>query len=85
MKIAQKSSAKFVIKSFDDYHEIDFAQKGWKSCELGCFRPKSGYDYNRYFAVFWKGRKPTKDQINNSLKEKIHPAWGIEELDINYP
>ena len=81
MKTVRKSSAKFVIKSFDDYHDIDFVFKDWVAKELGCFRPKTGYDYNRCFAVFWKGRKPTKTQINNSLKEKIF----IGEVDYGYP
>lgn len=82
----QQTSSKFVIKHFDDYHEIEDCYTNWSVCELGCFRPKTGYDYNRYFALYWVGRKPSKIRINNSLKRKLDCSYEpFREFDIQYP
>ena len=62
---------RFKIVHFDDYHDIDFYKTTFKHrFELGCFRPKTGYNYNRYYAVFYN-QKPTKQQIVNSLNQLI--------------
>lgn len=59
----------FHIKHFDDYHEI--RSKTFKSIELGCFPTKDGFGYNRYFGLFFKGRKPSLQKVLSSLQKKI--------------
>lgn len=66
-----KTTKKFSIRHFDDYHEIVPA-KGGKAIELGCFPPDRGYYYCRYFGLFYKGRKPTVKQVLDRLYPKIH-------------
>lgn len=58
----------FKIKHFDDYHEI--RSETCKSIELGCF-PVEDYGYCRYFGLFYKGTKPSLDQVMASLKKKV--------------
>ena len=54
--------SKFVIKSYDDYHEIE--DEG--GLELGCFTA-IGFNYRRYFGLFYKGKKPTIDKVMKVL------------------
>lgn len=66
----------FKIKSFDDYHEIypySQGEKSEKGIELGCFPPKTG-GYFRYFAVIYKGRKPSVEKVLIHLKKLTHPG-----------
>lgn len=60
----------FQIKFFDDYHEIpEYArQRGFEWHELGGFYAKKGPKYLVYFGLFWKGTKPQKQKVLNSLK-----------------
>lgn len=54
-----------LVKHFADYHEIApyaVAQGYANYRELGCF-PVIRYDFNRYFGVFWKDKKPSKKAI----------------------
>lgn len=66
---------KFIIKKFDDYHDIydarDHAKgKKYKVLEIGCF-PISGAGYCQYFACFYQGKKPTLKAVYERLMKKI--------------
>lgn len=67
-KNATETTTPFRIRSFDDYHEI--VAKGLKAVELGCF-PQKGYDYCRYFGLFYKGRRPSFAQVWPRLRRRI--------------
>ena len=60
---------KFYIRHFDDYHDI--TSKTYKYMELGCFPTKEDYGYNRYFGLFYNGRKPSLSKVLKSLKRKV--------------
>lgn len=60
---------KFFIKNFADYHKIRSSTH--KYIELGCFPSKEGWGYNRYFGLFFKGRKPALNKVLKSLKRKV--------------
>jgi len=68
------------IKSFDDYHDIEFYVEDYvefnfdkkikkiKGIELGCF-PEKGYEgFCRYFGLFYDG---TKKEVNKDIKKII--------------
>lgn len=86
--------SQFKIVHFDDYHEGYSDKSSYKHYfELGCFRPKRGnYSYNRYFFVYYD-KKPTKQQIINSLNQLIQKQYTNLsgrmstnlELDVRYP
>ncbi len=65
----KKKKNNFKIKHFDDYHEI--FSKTYKYLELGCFPAIEDYGYNRYFGLFFKGRKPSLDKVMRSLIKKV--------------
>lgn len=68
-KQAKKTQkAPFMIKHFDDYHEI--RSNTHKTIELGCF-PTKDYGYFRYFGLFYKSAKPTYEQVLQSIKSKV--------------
>lgn len=60
---------KWYIKHFDDYHSI--RSKSYKYQELGCFPTKEDFGYNRYFGLFFKGKRPTLKKILKSLSRKV--------------
>jgi len=69
--------AKWKIQDFDDYHSIldrrtdkNGNDKPGHAIELGCF-PHPEYGYNRYFGLFYAGRRPSLKKIMNSLKKKV--------------
>ena len=64
-----KVTPQFRISEYDDYHEIQ-SPNGWKAIELGCF-PSKKCSYNRYFALYYKGRRPLFEKIMKSLLSKI--------------
>jgi hypothetical protein len=61
---------KFYIKHFNDYHDIE--SETYKCEELGCY-PAKNFDggYNRYFGLFWKGRKPSLKKVVASMLRKV--------------
>ena len=58
------------IEAFDDYHSIRPTGKE-RAIELGCF-PQNGYDYGRYFGLFYTGRRPPVDDILARLKKMVN-------------
>jgi len=68
----------FQIRTFDDYHEIQ--SETWKTIELGCF-PQKGYDYGRYFGLFYKGQKPYVSCVMERLKRKVDFNISLPFLD----
>lgn len=69
-------TATWFIGQFDDYHEIredaflGSHGKKFKAVELGCF-PVEDYSYNRYFGLFYTGRRPSFDEILKAVKKKV--------------
>ncbi len=59
----------FYIKHFDDYHEIE--SETHNCMELGCYPTKDGYGYNRYFGLFWRGKRPGIKSILQSILKKV--------------
>ena len=68
--IKKKTKSSFMIKHFDDYHEI--RSKTHKYIELGCFPSKDeAYGYNRYFGLFFKGKQPSIKRVVSSILKKV--------------
>lgn len=67
-----KTTKKFSIRHFADYHEI-VPTKGGKAIVLGLLPAHYGKDeyHGRYFGLFYKGRKPTVKQVLDRLCPKI--------------
>lgn len=69
-KAKRKGTHTFMIRHFDDYHEI--RSKTHRYIELGCWPVKNeDYGYNRYFGLFFKGRKPSATRVLAALKRKV--------------
>lgn len=62
----------FYVEHFADYHEIE-GTHGYTAIELGCF-PTENQQYNRYFGLFYKGRRP-------SLKVILEVLEGMVRID----
>jgi hypothetical protein len=69
------------IQAVNDYHDIK-DEKPYRAIELGCFPTTSGYA--KYFALYYKGRRPPMARILASLRKKvivgkfIHARTGAE-------
>jgi hypothetical protein len=61
---------KFMVKHFDDYHDILHYDGEYNAIELGCF-PVREYGYCRYFGLFYKGRKPLIRKVLDSVLRKV--------------
>jgi len=77
------------IRHFDDYHEIEPQKPKEKAIELGCFPPKRGYGYFRYFGLFYQGRKPSQKVVLEQLKKMVHLGKFVhqntgEEVGLQY-
>ena len=60
------------IKHFDDYHEIPDKRRLRESAiELGCFPPARDYPYCRYFALYYKGRRPKPETVLKMIRKKV--------------
>lgn len=66
----------WMIRHFDDYHDIIYRDKRYdtgekyNTLELGCY-PVKDYGYNRYFGLFYKGRKPSLKRVYASMLRKV--------------
>jgi len=59
----------FRVTSYPDYHDIGYyARKDEKYLELPCWPDR--YGQYRYFAVYWKGRKPSCKAVLERVKRK---------------
>ena len=79
----------FYIKSFDDYHDIFDHDPNSKRIELGCY-PERKYDYNRYFGLFYKGKKPKTGPVIERMKRRVYfydskfdRLYNIDSFDLN--
>ena len=54
------------IKYFNDRPD------NFKSVELGCFPPKDGDGYFRYFVLFYKGKRPSFKTIFPLMKKRVY-------------
>ena len=78
-KIKNNNDNNWYIHHFDDYHQIEPCFKGQKVIELGCYPTKS-YSYNRYFGIFYHGRKPKLELVLSKIEKMID----FKEFKINH-
>ena len=76
------------IQHFDDYHSITQYEGEYKVIELGCFPVKENYGYDRYFGLFYKGKKPKFEDVFAAMKKKVKfnlPSinWPLTENDLS--
>jgi len=69
----KKKLTKFFVKQFGDYHDISIdplCREGYKTKEIGCF-PVELHGCCRYFALFYKGKKPTLKDVLSKVFEIV--------------
>ena len=67
------------ISHFEDYHDIYC--DGMKAFELGCFTPRDNpFGYARYFALFYKGKRPPRAEVLVELAKVVEPEENLSEV-----
>lgn len=66
-----------IIIAYSDYHDIYFAHETLEQIIPGAKFEELGCSY-RYYALFYKGRKPAKAKIEELL---AHKGLRLEELE----